>query len=199
MLGQDASEHRSRRRKEGRGASEDAQRPAALGLREDRARDRQGGGHHQRRPGALRESGRDRPDRVLREPDQGRGDDEDRGAGEEDAAQAEQVAEPAAQHHEAARGRMFAVRIQGPSSRFPPRSRISSGTARGTAVWSTRIMLLARVIAASVSQRVLAPGGSAWSAFIWRFLSLLRMQHRCEGAPRVCYRAAAPWGTGGNP
>jgi hypothetical protein len=50
----------------------------------------------------------------------------------------------------AARGRMFAVKSHWLSDRLPPRSRIASGVASGTAVWSTRIMLLESVIAASV-------------------------------------------------
>ncbi len=51
----------------------------------------------------------------------------------------------------AASGRMFAVRIHCDSSIEPPRSLTARGVARGTAVWSTRIMLAAIVIAASVT------------------------------------------------
>lgn len=50
----------------------------------------------------------------------------------------------------AASGRMFAVRIHCDSSIDPPRSLTARGVARGTAVWSTRIMLAEIVIAASV-------------------------------------------------
>jgi hypothetical protein len=52
----------------------------------------------------------------------------------------------------AASGRMFAVRIHCPSLTAPPRPEITSGVASGTAVWSTRIMLLDSVIAASVTR-----------------------------------------------
>jgi hypothetical protein len=51
----------------------------------------------------------------------------------------------------AASGRMFAVRIHCPSAIAPFRSASTSGVASGTAVWSTRIMLLASVAAASVT------------------------------------------------
>ena len=50
----------------------------------------------------------------------------------------------------AASGRMFAVRIHWPWATSPPRSEIASAVASGTAVWSTRIMLAATVMAASV-------------------------------------------------
>ena len=46
---------------------------------------------------------------------------------------------------------MLAVRIQGPSAILAPRSCTTSGLASGTAVWSTKIMLLARVMPTSAS------------------------------------------------
>lgn len=46
---------------------------------------------------------------------------------------------------------MFAVSSHWLWERLPPRSRIASGVASGTAVWSTRIMLFESVIAASVT------------------------------------------------
>jgi len=46
---------------------------------------------------------------------------------------------------------MFAVRSHWLSDKLPPRSRMASGVASGTAVWSTRIMLFASVIATSVT------------------------------------------------
>ena len=51
----------------------------------------------------------------------------------------------------AARGNRFAVRTHGAIVRFPPSPSTISGVASGTAVWSTRIMLFANVIATSVS------------------------------------------------
>lgn len=51
----------------------------------------------------------------------------------------------------AASGRMFAVRIHWPLLRLPCRPSTTSGDASGTAVWSTRIMLLASVIAVRVN------------------------------------------------
>ena len=51
----------------------------------------------------------------------------------------------------AARGRMLAVNSHWPRSRSAFRPWTTSGVASGTAVWSTRIMLLASVIPTSVS------------------------------------------------
>lgn len=62
----------------------------------------------------------------------------------------------------AASGRMLAVRIHGPNSRLAPRSITTSGLASGTAVWSTKIMLLASVMPTSASHILpVARGASA--------------------------------------
>jgi hypothetical protein len=53
----------------------------------------------------------------------------------------------------AARGSTLAVSTHWEVESDPPRSAIVCGIASGTAVWSTRIMLLARVIATRVNQR----------------------------------------------
>ena len=62
----------------------------------------------------------------------------------------DQVAEPAAEDHQ--RGEGEDVRRQQPLAEVEAGVRpwITSGVASGTAVWSTRIMLLASVIATSV-------------------------------------------------
>jgi hypothetical protein len=55
----------------------------------------------------------------------------------------------------AASGSTLAVRIHCDSSMVPPSESITWGAASGTAVWSTRIMLRARVIPTSVIQAAL--------------------------------------------
>jgi hypothetical protein len=53
----------------------------------------------------------------------------------------------------AARGKILAVSIHWEVESDPPRAAMVCGIASGTAVWSTRIMLLARVIATRVNLR----------------------------------------------
>jgi hypothetical protein len=53
----------------------------------------------------------------------------------------------------AAKGSTLAVSTHCEVESDPPRPAIVCGIASGTAVWSTRIMLLARVIANSVDRR----------------------------------------------
>jgi hypothetical protein len=56
----------------------------------------------------------------------------------------------------AASGSTFAVWIHWPAPRLPLSPAITSGAAIGTAVWSTRIMLFASVMATSVSEALRA-------------------------------------------
>jgi hypothetical protein len=52
---------------------------------------------------------------------------------------------------------MLAVSTHWDVSSDPPRAAMVCGIASGTAVWSTRIMLLANVMATSVAQRTRGP------------------------------------------
>src|SRR5215212_1056242 len=63
----------------------------------------------------------------------------------------------------AARGKMLAVSTHWEVESEPCRAAIVCGMASGTAVWSTRIMLLARVMATSVAQRARAPSSATCS------------------------------------
>ena len=151
--GQQPAEHRAEGGEEGRGAGEDPERRPLLLVRVDGADDRQRRRHHQRRPDALQGAGGDRPARCSgrRPSPSSRGRRRPRRRGRRAASRRGRRAGRRRPSAPPAAG-CWRSSATATCETEPPQRLDRVGAASGTAVWSTRIIELASVIAASVSR-----------------------------------------------